>query len=122
MDREASQKEREYLRNLDRLRRLRPIDDDFMRCLFRDNKPLVEFVLRILIGNPTLVVTAFETQKDLRRLAGARSVCLDAYATDADGRKIRCGDRAVGTQGRRQARQVYLSGDRHRKPRRRRGF
>ena len=40
-----------------------------------------------LIGNPTLVVTAFETQKDLRRLAGARSVCLDAYATDADGRK-----------------------------------
>lgn len=71
MDREASQKEREYLRNLDWLRRLRPIDDDFMRCLFRDNKPLVEFVLRILIGNPTLVVTAFETQKDLRRLAGA---------------------------------------------------
>ena len=24
---------------LDRLRRLRPIDDEFMRCIFRDNIP-----------------------------------------------------------------------------------
>ena len=76
-----------------------------------------------LVSHAGKMDLAIETQKDLRRLAGARSVCLDAYATDADGRQeIRCGDRAVGTQGRRQARQVYLSGDRHRKPRRRRGF
>jgi len=112
VDREASQKEREYLRNLDRLRRLRPIDDDFMRCLFRDNKPLVEFVLRILIGNPTLVVTAFETQKDLRRLAGARSVCLDAYATDADGRKYDVEiERSAHRAGARRARYISAAID-----------
>ena len=30
---------------------LRPMDDDFMRCMFKDNLPLVEYVLRIIIGN-----------------------------------------------------------------------
>ena len=33
----------QHLSDLKRLRDLRPIDDDFMRCLFKDNIPLVEF-------------------------------------------------------------------------------
>lgn len=40
--------ERKRQEDLQRLRDLRPIDDDFMRCLFKDNIPLAEFVLRII--------------------------------------------------------------------------
>ena len=73
--------------DLQRLAKLRPIDDDFMRCLFKDNIPLAEFVLRILTGKKDLVITDCETQRDMKRLAGARSICLDAYGTDSDGKK-----------------------------------
>lgn len=69
------------------LRDLRPIDDDFMRCLFKDNIPLAEFVLRIITDKQDLIITACETQKDMKRLAGARSICLDAYGTDSDGKR-----------------------------------
>lgn len=74
-------------RDLERLRRLRPIDDDFMRCLFKDNIPLAQLVLRIITGKPDLVITECQTQKDMKRLAGARSICLDAYGTDAAGKR-----------------------------------
>ena len=79
--------EQKRQQDLQRLRRLRPIDDDFMRCLFKDNIPLVELVLRIIIGKQDLVITDCQTQKDMNRLAGARSICLDAYGTDAAGKK-----------------------------------
>ena len=75
----------QHLEDLQRLQRLRPMDDDFMRCLFKNNVPLVELVLRIITDKPDLVITHCETQKDMKRLAGARSLCLDAYGTDAYG-------------------------------------
>ena len=81
---EAEQKRQQ---DLDRLRRLRPIDDDFMRCLFKDNVPLAELVLRIITGKSDLVITECQTQKDMKRLAGARSICLDAYGADTTGKK-----------------------------------
>ena len=73
--------------DLQRLRGLRPIDDDFMRCLFKDNIPLDELVLRIITGRLDLIITDCQTQKDMKRLAGARSICLDAYGTDTTGKK-----------------------------------
>ncbi len=79
--------EQKRQRNLQRLRLLRPIDDDFMRCMFKDNIPLAQLVLRIITGKPDLVITSCQTQKDMRRLAGARSLCLDAYGTDSTGKK-----------------------------------
>ena len=79
--------EQQYQEDLQRLRGLRPIDDDFMRCLFKDNIPLAEFVLRIITDKPDLIITDCETQKDMKRLAGAHSICLDAYGTDSDGKK-----------------------------------
>ncbi len=79
--------EQQYQEDLQRLRGLRPIDDDFMRCLFKDNIPLAEFVLRIITDKPDLIITDCETQKDMKRLAGARSICLDAYGTDSVGKK-----------------------------------
>lgn len=79
--------DKQHQEDLQRLRLLRPIDDDFMRCLFKDNIPLAEFVLRIIIDKPDLIITDCGTQKDMKRLAGARSICLDAYGTDSDGKK-----------------------------------
>lgn len=84
---EQQRKERERQEDLQRLRGLRPIDDDFMRCLFKDNIPLAEMVLRIITGKEDLVITDCQTQKDMKRLAGARSICLDAYGTDSENRK-----------------------------------
>ena len=79
--------EQKRQQDLQRLRSLRPIDDDFMRCLFKDNIPLAELVLRIITGKQDLVITDCQTQKDMKRLAGARSICLDAYGTDTTGKK-----------------------------------
>ena len=80
-------KEYEHQVDLQRLRGLRPIDDDFMRCLFKDNLPLAEFVLRIITGKNDLVIIECQTQRDMKRLVGARSICLDAYGTDSKGKK-----------------------------------
>lgn len=80
-------KEREHQEDLQRLRDLRPMDDDFMRSLFRHSPALVELVLRIILGKPDLQVVSFETQADMNRITGARTICLDAYATDASGKK-----------------------------------
>ena len=46
-----------------------------------------ELVLRIITGKKDLIITDCETQKDMKRLGGARSVCLDAYGTDSDRKK-----------------------------------
>ncbi len=75
----------QHQQDLERLQKLRPIDDDFMRCLLRDNLPLAQLVLRIITSKPDLVLTRCETQKDLKRLAGSRSICLDAHGIDSIG-------------------------------------
>lgn len=80
-------KEREHQEDLQRLRDFSPMDDDFMRCLFKDNIPLVELVLRIITDKQDLVIIDCQIQKDMKRLAGARSICLDAYGTDSSGKK-----------------------------------
>ena len=82
--------EQQHQEDLQRLRDLRPIDDDFMRCLFKDNIPLAELVLRVITDKPDLKVISCETQKDMKRLAGARSICLDAYGTDSENKKYDC--------------------------------
>lgn len=84
---EAQKRERRHREDLERLRGFRPIDDTFMRGLFKDNIPLAELVLRIIVGKPDLTLVKCETQADLKRVTGARSVCLDAYATDSTGKK-----------------------------------
>ena len=84
---EAQKRERHHQEDLQRLRGFRPIDDTFMRGMFKDNIPLAELVLRIIVGKPDLILTKCETQADLKRVTGARSICLDAYATDSTGKK-----------------------------------
>ncbi len=79
--------EQEHLKDLERLRKLRPIDDDFMRVLLKNNVPLAELLVRIIMDKPDLVLLSCETQADMKRVTGARSICLDAYAMDAQGKK-----------------------------------
>ncbi|MCF0143368.1 MAG: PD-(D/E)XK nuclease family transposase, partial [Parasporobacterium sp.] len=84
---EQQRKERNRQEDLQRLRGFRPMDDDFMRCIFKDDIPLVQHVLRILTGKEDLKIVSVETQSDMKRLVGARSLCLDAYGTDSEGKK-----------------------------------
>ena len=97
---EQQRKERERQEDLAKLRGLRPMDDDFMRCIFKDNIPLAELVLRILLREPTLTVEKVETQRDNRRLVGGRSVFFDVYVGDQQRRKenveIQRSDRGAG--------------------------
>lgn len=70
-----------------RLREFKPMDDECMRCLFKNNIPLAQLVLRIIIGKDDLEIVECRTQEDMKRLVGARSICLDAYGMDSMGRK-----------------------------------
>lgn len=80
--------EEQHQQDLARLEQMRPMDDDFMREMFRNNIPLAQFVLRIMTGKNDLVIISEETQYDLEHLLGARSICLDVLATDSEGRKL----------------------------------
>ena len=71
---EAQKRERHHQEDLQRLRGFRPIDDTFMRGMFKDNIPLAELVLRIIVGKPDLTLTKCETQADLKRVTGARNM------------------------------------------------
>ena len=77
------------------IKKLRPIDDLFMRCMFADNLPLVQFVLRILMKKENLIITEYQTQKDIVNLDGAHSAALDIMAKDALGQnynlEVQCG-------------------------------
>ena len=72
--------EQRHQEDLQRLQGFRPIDDTFMRGLFKENIPLAEFVLRIITGKQDLILTKCETQADFKRVTGARSICLDVSA------------------------------------------
>lgn len=82
-----SSREEQHKKNLERLAKLRPIDDTFMRELFRNDLPLAQLVLRIIMKKDDLILTEEETQYDMKRLLGARSVCLDVLAVDSEGRR-----------------------------------
>ena len=86
----VKQKTEDQLRedNLRILEEYRPIDDDFMRALFRNELSLAQRVLRIITGIEDLKITSAVTQYDVKRLMGARSICLDVLGTDSKGRKF----------------------------------
>ena len=65
---------------------MRLIDDDFLRLYFNDNPEGVEYILNILLERHDLKVLHSETQCEYRSLSG-RSVSLDIYAEDIDGKR-----------------------------------
>ena len=87
MTEQELQRQKDHEEDLARLRGFRPVDDTFMRVLFRDNLPLAELVLRIITGKKDLRLTQEETQKDMSRLVGARGICLDVHGVDDQNRQ-----------------------------------
>ena len=59
----------------------RLMDDEFMTECFRDNKPAVRLVLRIILGKPDLEVTRVDVQEKIGN-PGKRTLCVDVLARD----------------------------------------
>lgn len=78
------QPDREYY--LDKLARLRLLDDDFMTQVFQDNTPAVELLLNIILGKSDTKVTGFETQRVISG-RGLRSIRMDIHTVDSEGKQ-----------------------------------
>lgn len=72
-----------YLENLEILKKLRLLDDDFMKVVLRDKKA-IEKILQIIMENPNLQVDDVHSEDDLHSLVG-HSVRLDVHAKDKEG-------------------------------------
>lgn len=69
------------------LQQMRLADNIFMGAFFRHNVESAQFVLRIIMDKPELVVREVRSQDDLPN-PGWRAARLDVLATDADGQKF----------------------------------
>ena len=79
-----SDKAKERQDDLERIRRLRLIDDDFMSICFNNYIEGAELLLKIILDRDDLTVTEVKTQKEFKNLLG-RDIRLDIYATDKSG-------------------------------------
>ena len=52
----------------------------FLRALLKENIPLAQMILQIIMQKPDLRIISCTSQADFKRVTGARSICLDAYA------------------------------------------
>ncbi len=71
-----------HQQDLERLKSLRYMDDDFMSVCLADNFEGVELILRIILGQEDLKIKSVRTQEPLKNLQG-RSAILDVHATDS---------------------------------------
>ena len=74
----------EHQKDLERIAKMRLMDDVFMSCCLNDNIPAMELILGIILGR-TLQVIRVTGQAHLKNLHG-RSVTLDALAIDESGK------------------------------------
>lgn len=90
--------DRKHEEDLQRLRGLRLLDDDFMQKVFED-KACTEFLLQIILNRTDLKVLRVNGQQDIKNLQG-RSVRLDILAVDAENRvyniEIQRSDKGAG--------------------------
>lgn len=68
------------------IKRLRLMDDDFMKRCLKDNKPAVECILRIIMDMPDLNVQTIHIEDTIPSLQG-RGVRLDVHAIDTTGKE-----------------------------------
>jgi len=68
--------------DLQRLKSLRYMDDDFMTVCLADNFEGVELILRIVLGREDIKIKSVRTQELMKNLQG-RSVALDVHAVDS---------------------------------------
>lgn len=67
--------------NLEAIKKLRLIDDDFMNVCFQDAPKAVELVLQVIMDKSDFKVEEVKTQYFIKNIYG-RSVRLDVYTTD----------------------------------------
>lgn len=82
--------EEQHQKDLEDLAKLRLLDDTFMREAFRNNLELAQYMLRIILDKPDLILTKEETQYDLQHLFGSRSIALDVFGEDSEGKQYDC--------------------------------
>ena len=73
--------------DLERLKSLRYMDDDFMTVCLADNFEGVELILQIILGKRNIKIKSVRTQETLKNLQG-RSATLDVHAVDSDNREF----------------------------------
>ena len=83
---DSAEKERLHQEDLQRLRGLRLIDDDFMNACFDGYIEGAELLLRIILDKPDIRVKSVTTQRQMKNLLG-RDICLDIDADDDSGKK-----------------------------------
>ena len=92
--------ERKHAEDLQRLRGLRLLDDDFMNKVFED-KACAEFLLQIILQRTDLCVQRAHGQHDIKNLQG-RSVRLDILAVDETDRvyniEVQRSDKGAGVK------------------------
>ena len=71
-----------HQQDLERLKSLRYMDDDFMTVCLTDNFEGVELILRIVLGRQDITVKSVRTQEPMKNLQG-RSAILDVHAVDS---------------------------------------
>ncbi|MBR0411717.1 MAG: PD-(D/E)XK nuclease family transposase [Eubacterium sp.] len=81
-----AEKEKQHQEDLQRLRGLRLIDDDFMNACFDGYTDGAELLLRIILNKPDLRVKSVKTQRRMKNLIG-RDICLDIDADDDAGKE-----------------------------------
>ncbi|MDE7088778.1 MAG: hypothetical protein K2O54_01530 [Prevotella sp.] len=95
------EKKLQHKKDLERIKELRLIDDDFMTAVFRDNIRDAEMLLNTILGRCDLQVTKVTVQHVLKNLNG-RSVRLDIHAVDAAGKhydvEIQRSDKGAGVK------------------------
>ncbi len=98
---ELTEKELEHQKDLERIKRLRLMDDEMMKFCFDGNIPAVEFTLRIILVHPDLIVKSVVSEEEVSNLYG-RSVRFDVHAVDSTGREydieIQRADKGAGAK------------------------
>ena len=73
-------------KDLERIKRFRLIDDEFMSVCFKDSIECTELVVQIILDRKDITVKEVQVQNHLKNLNG-RSVTLDIYAVDSDNKR-----------------------------------
>ncbi len=81
--------EQTHRQDLERLKLLCYMDDDFMTVCLEDNYEGVELILQIILGLKDITIQSVRVQDSLKNLQG-RSVILDVHAVDCTGREFDC--------------------------------
>lgn len=76
------EKQKLHEEDLKRVSEFRLMDDTFMRVVLKNNLKAAQYILRVVTGLSDLELISEKTQEDMKRVTGARSICLDVYGSD----------------------------------------